>query len=250
MLSPLVVETVGRTGIFDYVEVVVEYGTYDVSTLENMARAAELYSMGTMIKVHGNDRLLAAQRAVAAGFESVLFAESRSTDDVRHCVRTVRPDTPSERGLAGAGARRYIQPGYVTSSDFVSRLRSIVVGIMIEKPSAVEELDEIVNTPGVDMVVFGPTDYSISIGRPGESQDAEVQDVGRRVVEACRAARVCFRAEVESIPEVQYFLDLGVQDFCLGGDLRTIYSSLKANGTRLREMVTDAGLAQSQPSPV
>ena len=39
---------------------------------------------------------------------------------------------------------------------------------MIEKASAVEQLDEILAVPGVDMVQWGPADYSMSIGRSGE----------------------------------------------------------------------------------
>jgi 2-keto-3-deoxy-L-rhamnonate aldolase RhmA len=240
VLDPMVVETVGRTGLFDYVEIVVEYGTYDLPTLENIARAAELYSMGTMIKVHGDDWILAAQRSVAAGFESVLFSEPRSAEDVSRCVRSVRPDTPEDGGLRGIGSRRFLQPGYTNSETYLNRLRETVVAVMIEKASAVEALDEILQVPGIDMVVFGAMDYSTNIGRPGEAGSKIVLDAGERVIQACHTAGVRFRAEVESIDEVQYFLDLGVRDFCFGGDLRILYSSLKQSGNKVRELLSDS----------
>ena len=48
---PSVVEAVGHTGIYDYVEFVAEYGPSDLHDLDNLARAAELFDMGMMIKV-------------------------------------------------------------------------------------------------------------------------------------------------------------------------------------------------------
>jgi len=41
---------------------------------------------------------------------------------------------------------------------------------MIEKKSAMQNLDEILSVEGVDMVQFGPSDYSISIGKPGQAR--------------------------------------------------------------------------------
>ena len=48
---PSVVEALGHTGKYDYVEFVAEYGSFDLHDLDNLCRAAELYDMGSMIKV-------------------------------------------------------------------------------------------------------------------------------------------------------------------------------------------------------
>jgi 4-hydroxy-2-oxoheptanedioate aldolase len=42
-----------------------------------------------------------------------------------------------------------------------------VVAVMIEKASAVENLEAMLSVKGVDMVQFGPAHYSMSIGIPG-----------------------------------------------------------------------------------
>ena len=51
---PLYTESLGATGNFDYMEFVAEYAPFTQADLENMARAAELYEMGSMIKVEGS----------------------------------------------------------------------------------------------------------------------------------------------------------------------------------------------------
>ena len=53
-----------------------------------------------------------------------------------------------------------------------------VLALMIEKREAVENLEEILSIGGIDMVVFGGNDYSMSIGRPG-------QGAGPGVLEQC-----------------------------------------------------------------
>ena len=41
---PAIVEAIGHTGLYDYVEYVGEYGTFDLYDLDNLCRAAELYN--------------------------------------------------------------------------------------------------------------------------------------------------------------------------------------------------------------
>ena len=93
--DPTMVEIVGQTGQFDYVEFVAEYGSFHMHDLDNFCRAAELYGMGSMFKIDQSHQWFLAQRGVGAGFESVLFTDCRSADDVRACLRTVRPIPPT-----------------------------------------------------------------------------------------------------------------------------------------------------------
>ena len=88
---PSVVEAIGCTGLYDYVEFVGEYGPYDLHDLDNLCRAAEVHNMSMMIKVDQEPRGFLAQRAIGSGFHSVLFADCRSAADVQECVRIVRP---------------------------------------------------------------------------------------------------------------------------------------------------------------
>ena len=96
---PSVVEAAGHAGVYDYVEFVAEYGPSDLHDLDNMARAAELFEMGMMIKVDQSHQAYLAQRAVGSGFGSVLFTDARSADDVREQILTIKPDTPGGQGM-------------------------------------------------------------------------------------------------------------------------------------------------------
>jgi len=59
---PSVVEAIGHTGLYDYVEFVGEYGPFDMHDLDNLARAADIYNMSMQLKVDQEPRGFLAQR--------------------------------------------------------------------------------------------------------------------------------------------------------------------------------------------
>jgi 4-hydroxy-2-oxoheptanedioate aldolase len=238
---PSIVEAVGHTGIYDYIEFVAEYGPYDLHDLDNICRAAELYNMSSMIKVDQPNRTFTTQRAIGSGFQSVLFADVRSLEDAKDCIRSVRPDTPEDQGNFGAAMRRFSYMGYGGGPDYVQALRDVVVVLMIEKQGAVEQLEDILALGGVDMIQWGGTDYSMNVGRAGTRSSPEMKAVERKVFETAIKMGVPPRAEIGSVDQAKYFLDMGVRHFCIGTDIAILYSWLKENGDGLRKVIADAG---------
>jgi 2-keto-3-deoxy-L-rhamnonate aldolase RhmA len=237
-LWPATVEAVGHTGMFDYVEFLAEYAPFDLEGLDNFCRTAELHNLGTVIKIDQEPQRFLAQRGIGAGFESVLFADSRSVEDVRQCVRIARPDTPEDGGFFGAATRRFAYMRYGGSADYVQALREIVVMIMIEKKAAVDQLEEILAVSGVDMIQWGPADYSMSVGMPGAGREPQIKAVEKRVIEACLKAGIPPRVEIALPDDARYYMDLGVKHFSLGVDLTIYFNWMKANGEELRKILS------------
>jgi len=171
---PRLIEIIAATGTFDYIEYIGEYSTYDLELFENHARAIELFpNMSLMIKIEEQSRGYIATRALDAGIQNALFADIRTADDVRECVRFVRPETPEAGGRHGAASRR-INVGSNTV-EWVKQMNDAVLAFMIEKKSAMDNLEEILSVKGVDMVQFGPNDYfrqsgQTRTGRPAGSR--------------------------------------------------------------------------------
>jgi 2-keto-3-deoxy-L-rhamnonate aldolase RhmA len=238
---PSVVEAVGHTGMFDYVEFVAEYTPYTLHDLDNICRAVELFDMSAMIKVDQEGRGFVAQRAIGSGFNSVLFADSRTVEEAHSCIRAVRAETPEDGGVHGVATRRMVyMSGYGGNAEYVQAMRDIVVVLMIEKKGAVENLDEILSLDGLDMIQWGPADYSMSIGKPGGMRDPEVKAVERRVIEAALKKGVQPRAEINDIDGAKYYLDLGVRHFCIGTDLLILHDWFKQKGEGMRKAISEA----------
>jgi len=221
---PGIVEVIGRTNAFDYIEYVGEYSSFSLEQMDNFGRAIELFpNMSAMMKVEEQTRGFIAARAIDSGLANVLFTDCRSADDVRECIRYVRPETPASGGIHGYGMRRSTHYGYGGQvADWTREMDEAVIAIMIEKKGAIENLEEILAVKGVDMVQFGPVDYSISIGKPGETQSPEVQKAHKYMIETALKKKVAPRVEISSFEQARPYLDMGVRHFCIGWDTSII----------------------------
>ncbi|MFC1860110.1 HpcH/HpaI aldolase/citrate lyase family protein [Chloroflexota bacterium] len=233
---PRIVEVIGHSGAFDYIEYVGEYSTFSLEQLENFGRAIELFpSMSSMMKVEEQGRGHIATRALDAGIQNVLFTDCRNANDVRECVRFVRPETPEAGGIHGAGSRRLILGS--NPVEWVKTMNEAVIAIMIEKKGAMEDLEEILSVKGVDMLQFGPNDYSISIGKPGQARNPEVQKVQRDMIEITLKRGVHPRVEIESFEQARPFVEMGVRHFCIGQDLRIISAWCQHQAEGMRKLL-------------
>lgn len=236
---PSVVEILGHTGLYDYVEFVAEYGPFTLHDFDNLCRAAELHNLSSMIKVDQEPRGFLAQRAIGSGFQSVLYADCRTADEVRECVAISRPDTPTDNGTYGVGTRRFSYMGYGGSPDYVQAIRDVVVVIMIEKQGTVDQLEEILEIDGVDMIQWGGSDFSMSIGHPGEHSHPEVVAAKKKVFETATKMGVHPRAEVNTVDQAKEYLDMGVRHFCVGTDVGILYQYWKDRGESFRKVLEE-----------
>jgi 2-keto-3-deoxy-L-rhamnonate aldolase RhmA len=240
---PSVTELVGLSKHFDYVEFVAEYAPYDLYTLENIGRAISVYPhMTGMMKIEQQPRLYLTVRAIGSGIQNILFADVRTVADAQECVRCVRAESPETGGLHGVGSRRdvsFVLEG--GSPAFVQALEDAVVALMIEKKPAVEDLDALLSVKGIDMVQFGPADYSMSLGIPGQWSHPRVREAEKFVIETALKKGIQPRAEIGSPDQAKRYLDMGVTHFCIGTDMEILYEWFSHNGKAMRELVGDAG---------
>ena len=233
--SPDVAEMIGRTGVIDYIEFVAEYGPYSLSSLDHFARALELYDLSGMIKVDRENRAFVAQRAIGSGIQNILFSDAHDAAEAEECVAAVRAETPQTKGSFGSADRRFAGYGLESGSpEYVEALEDCVVALMIEKGAAVKNLDAILSVPGIDMVVFGGNDYSMSIGRPRAVSPKEIAEVRTYIFKTALSKGVQPRAEISHPDQAAEYVELGVKHFAIGTDLFMIREWLmdRAGGLR------------------
>jgi 4-hydroxy-2-oxoheptanedioate aldolase len=193
--------------------------------------------MSSMMKVEREPRLFTTQRTLGAGIQNVLFADCDSAEEVEECLRYVRPSTPQDGGLHGGSMRRNVGYGLETASaEWAQAMRDVVVDVMIESAEAVRNLEEILAVKGVDMVHFGPSDYSLSVGQVGQSSSPEIREVHLYVIKTALKKAVRPRVVINTFEEAQEFWEMGVRDFCLGNDLGIIYRWCTSIGDKMHQL--------------
>jgi 4-hydroxy-2-oxoheptanedioate aldolase len=222
--------------MFDYIEFSGEYAPYDHAALENLGRAIELFDhLSGMIKIEQESRSHAAVRAIGAGFQSVLFADPRSVEEAEQCVRAVRSERPKSGGLHGVNMHRSV--GIVLeggSEAWADALDNVVIAIMIEKKGAIENLEAMLSVPGIDMVQFGPADYSNSIGLTGQTMHPEVKEAERFTIETALKMGIAPRVELNQPSGFEPYLEMGVKHFNVGMDVRALFDWFCQTGAIMR----------------
>jgi 2-keto-3-deoxy-L-rhamnonate aldolase RhmA len=242
---PTLVELVGQADAYDYVEFTAEYGPFTMHDLDNLGRGLELAGLAGMIKVEQTQWTHQAMRAIGSGFQSVLFADVRTVADARACVAAVRAETPAPRrgqGLLGVGMRRDV--GTIREAGtpaYVEALDNAVVAIMVEKRQCVEDLDAILSVPGIDMVQFGPADYSMSIGRAGQLSHPDVRKAEQKTIETALKKGIHPRAEISEPSEASRYVEMGVKHFCIGWDVDILHGYWRTRGQAMQDLLV--GLA-------
>ena len=235
---PTITEIVGRSQYFDYVEFLAEYAPYDLYALDNLARAVELYPNFTgLIKMERSAQSHLAVRAMAAGIQNLLFTDVRTAEDAQECIRIAKPEVPGSIGTHGNDAGRAAVGGPI---ELVKRYEESVILLMIEKKGAVENLESILAVKGVDMVQFGPTDYGMSIGLAGQRNHPAVVEAYEHTIKTAIKMGVRPRAEISSLADADYFLNLGVKDFNLSTDTAILAAFYRDQGSALRQLLTQA----------
>src|ERR1700761_4024007 len=240
---PTLVELVGSAGNYDYIEFTAEYAPFHMHDLDNLGRALELKDLAGMIKIEQTQYTHQAMRAIGSGFQSVLFADIRSVEDAKLAGDAGRAEATMAagargRGRLGVGMRRDVgivrhggQPAYVDA------LNDVVIAIMVEKKSCVDDLERILSVPGIDMVQFGGSDFSMSIGKPAQHGDPEVVAAEKFTIETALKMGKNPRVELRDPGQAAKYLDMGVQHFCIGWDVRILADWWDTKGAEMRDLV-------------
>lgn len=187
-----------------------EHGPAGYEDVRAMAAAARGAGGGAIVRPASHDRSTMI-RYLNCGADGLMVPMVDTAEQARAIVETVR---------------------YACPADHETRL----VICMIETLTALENLDEIAATDGVDVLFVGPGDLSQSMGYlpsvpPGQERPQPVQDaVGRAVAAIRKANKVAGTLVFEH--EVKRWADAGVQFFYIHSD-----PFLRQGLMRMRDLV-------------
>jgi len=179
--APRVIELCGIAG-FDYVIIDAEHGPMDFGVCENLVRAAEAADITPLIRVPSHEPKTIL-RYLDIGAVGIMAPQVNTASDALAVVSAVKYAPEGTRGF-GPGRSAQFGVGEPMSEYAANENRQTLIIAQLENIAALDELDEIVHTPGIDAFEIGTGDLSASMGMPGESSRPEVQEVVRKFVRA------------------------------------------------------------------
>jgi len=220
---PRVAEIVGLCD-FDALWICQEHVPTDHSNMENMILAGKVHDMDTIVRVAKGSYsdYLRPLEADAAG---IMIPHLMSLEEAEYIAHTVRFAPAGLRPLDGGNAdglyclldgREYMK--------FCNENRLVIV--QIEDPEPLSQLDKICQVSGIDMIFFGPGDFSQAIGDPCNFANQEITRVRQLVVKT--AHKYGKFAGTVSVPSMKACYEEGFDLVNCGADVAAIGANCKS----------------------
>ncbi len=202
--NPNLVEMLGSLG-FDYVDVVCENDLFDETSIEDVIRAADVCGMTTILRTPYNPGLIL--HALNSGCQGVLVTRVGSKADVQAVLDAAKFHPEGKRTVFHGGRTgnfwRDVNAPEGSNPELINWTlavnRETIVGCTIEEIGAVNELDDILALPGIDLIGIGPGDLAHSMGWPPQEEVDRLVEMTR--VKSLAAGKTVFSpVSLETMP--------------------------------------------------
>lgn len=168
--NPSIAEIMADAG-FDWLCIDLEHSVTDYYEAQQLIVAIQSKGIKAFVRV-GENNVRIIKRVLDAGADGIIVPSVNSKADAVKAVNAVKYPPHGTRGVGLARAQKY-GFGFDEYRDNISKKIELIA--QIEHINAIEELDEILGTDGIDGTFIGPYDLSGSIGKPGSFDDPEVK---------------------------------------------------------------------------
>ncbi len=222
--SPEVFELTSLMG-FDGIWIDLEHHHTSVETAEALIRASRVGVSDVVARV-ARGELMRLGRLLEAGAAGIMYARCGSADEAREVVAAAKFAPLGRRGFDGGGADMpYCS---MPMDEYVRRANDeTFIIVQIEDAGALADVDAIAAVEGVDVLFFGPADFSVLAGTPGRFDGPVIDDALRRIASAAREAGIVWGMPAFSVDHARRLLDLGARFLTHGADIVMVKAALE-----------------------
>ena len=228
---PMIAE-IGASAGYDWCLIDGEHGPNDVPTILAQMQAMSGGDASIVVRVPiGQDWVL--KQVLDIGAQTVMVPMVETADQAAAMARAVRYPPDGARGMAASMVRA---SGYDLQPDYLDNANDeICLIVQVESARAIENIDAIANTDGVDVVFVGPADLSADMGYTGNMEAPEVVAAIKHAVERIRAAGKAAGIITCGGGNYSYYQDIGATFLGLAADVTVIAGALRGLAAETRE---------------
>jgi len=231
------IEIAGMAG-YDCVWLDQEHVPTGWDVLDKQVLAAKAFGVDSLVRVARgpyNNYI----RPLELDASGIMVPHVTSEADARDVVRMTRFHPVGRRPIDGGN-----RDGAYCEIDLVEYTRQAnaerFVIVQIEDPEPMDELDGICSVEGIDMIFFGPGDFSHGSGFLGQWDHPKIADALRRIADAARAHGK-FLGAAGPLDNIPNLIQLGYQFFPVGADVLALCQYCHDHIAKFHELVDQAG---------
>jgi 4-hydroxy-2-oxoheptanedioate aldolase len=194
---------------FDAIWMDLEHHATSQETAAGLMRAARV-GVSDILARPGKGEFMRMCRLLEAGAHGIMYPRCDDAAEAREVVRWMKFAPQGTRGFDGAGA----DAGYCSMpmAEYVTAANAeTFVVIQLEEQAAIDRAEEIAAVPGVDVLMFGPADFSVLGGFPGKFDHPKVQAAVEKVAAAARNQGKHWGTPAFTVDHARQLMELGAR---------------------------------------
>lgn len=218
---------------FDWLCIDMQHGLVGYDDLKHMLPAISTTGVTPLVRVPWNDPAV-IMKALDAGAYGVIVPMINSRQEALRAVSACRYPPEGQRSFGPNRAALYAGKGYAREAN-----GQIACIAMLETRDALDNLEDIVTTPGLDGIYIGPADLALALGLApvGDNSDPTHAATITRIFETCRSHGVATGVHTWSATYSRRYLEQGFQFVTLGSDAGFMARMARAELQAARKML-------------
>lgn len=201
-----IVEIFGLSG-FDFIILDFEHGHSSYETLKHHIRAAELSNILPIVRVPSFNQEHIS-KSLDIGAYGIQVPNVNNKIQVESIINSAKFHPEGERGVC-----KYVRAAEFTNlekNNYFKQANNTLIVIQVEGNEGINNIDEILDVKGIDILFIGPYDLSQALGVPGDIMNQEVIKNIKIIIEKAKIKKVQIGIFCDDIETAIVWKDLGV----------------------------------------
>jgi 4-hydroxy-2-oxoheptanedioate aldolase len=193
---------------FQWAFIDTEHGGFDLETVQDVCRIAVLVGLCPVVRVAELQYSLVS-RALDSGAQGIIFPRVESPELLERAISWTKFPPLGVRGYGLTPLQ--VEHARATIPEIIEHVNAnTMVVLQIETKRAVDVRGELLSVPGVDVVMIGPADLSVSLGVGGDFQNPLVVEAMEKIRDSCVQHGVAPGTQTRSVPQAKFWRERGM----------------------------------------
>jgi len=194
---------------FDYVFIDMEHGAYDLETVQDMIRSALEAGITPIVRVAELLYSLVA-RLLDSGAQGIILPRVEDKKILAEALSWLRFPPRGKRGY-GVNATMIGYESHTFREIIEHQNLNTLSVVQFETVSAIQNADDLLSLPGLDVIMVGPADLSIALGIPGDFDNPRLIETVDGLIEKCKRYGVVPGIQTRSVAHAKFWASRGMR---------------------------------------
>ena len=221
---------------YDWLFIDMEHNSMDVDTASQISVAAQDAGICPIVRVpdfaHHH-----ATRVLDCGAMGIVFPHVDDADTARKLVSYCLYPPKGHRSMTGSLPQLNFEKLPIPEVAKIIN-ESMLVVIMLESPTAIDNVEEIATIPGVDVILIGTNDLCMEMGIPGDYSNPKIKEAYKKVIAACnKYNKTPGMGGVYNEELMSEYITMGMRFILSGSDLSFMMTAAQQRSKNLRSFL-------------